>query len=129
MLLHRPPTRNIAACLLAAFLARDPGFSPVYAADPIILNADRYRVDAGRYSPFAAFQRSLQRILDDCGKATPHVVAPGEEPRGRIGKETQAGIQRGLECAALRSVPYDSAARSGAITEAVWGAVMADAAV
>jgi hypothetical protein len=126
---HRPLTRNIAACLLAAFLAYDPGFFPAYAADAIILNTDRYRVDTGRYSSFASFQRNLQRTLDDCGQGTPHVVAPGEEPLGRIGSETQAGIQRALQCAALKGVPHDSAAKSGAITKAVWRAVMADAAV
>src|SRR4029078_3974717 len=63
------------------------------------------------------------------GKGTPHVVAPGEQPRGRIGSETQAGIQRALDCAAFKDVPHGSAARSGAITEAVWRAVMADVAV
>ena len=119
----------MAAFFLAAFLACVAIVSGAHATDAIVLSADRYRVETGRYSSFATFQRNLQRILDDCGKGTPHVVAPGEQPRGRIGSETQAGIQRALDCAAFKDLPHGSAARSGAITEAVWRIVMADVAV
>jgi hypothetical protein len=125
----RHVTLRPAARLLLATLACLPAIVPAYGSDPIIVNADRYRIDAGKYSPFATFQGNLQRILDDCGKSTPHVVAPGEAPRGRIGTETRLGIQRALDCAALAQVPADSAARSGAITEAVWRAVMPDVAL
>jgi hypothetical protein len=120
---------GLAARLLLASLACLPATVPAHGSDPIIVNADRYRVDAGKYSPFAAFQGNLQRILDDCGKSTPHVVAPGEVPRGRMGTETRVGIQRALDCAPFAQVPTDSAARSGAITEAVWRAVMPEVAV
>jgi hypothetical protein len=118
-----------AARLLLTSTACLPAFACAYASDPIIVNADRYRVDAGKYSPFAVFQGHLQRVLDDCGKGTPHVVAPGEMPRGRIGTETRLGIQRALDCAPFAQVPADSAARTGAITEAVWRAVMPDVAI
>jgi hypothetical protein len=71
-----------------------PALVCAYASDGIVVNADRYRVETGRYSPFAVFQGNLQRILDDCGKGTPHVVAPGEAPHGRIGTETRLGVQQ-----------------------------------
>jgi hypothetical protein len=122
--------RNVAigaaARLLLAAFACLPAFLCAHASDAIVVNADRYRVETGRYSPFAVFQGNLQRILDDCGKGTPHVVAPGEVPHGRIGTETRLGVQRALSCAPLHEVPADSPARTGAITEAVWRVVMPD---
>ena len=112
------------AGLLTILLTCGLGLASAQASDAVLLDANRYHVNAGRYSAFATFQGNLQRILDICGKGTPQVVAPGEEPRGRIGPETRLGIQRALECQALHEVPRDSAAKTGVITEAVWRAVM-----
>lgn len=113
------------ACAVAgalAILAFSAG--TLRAADAVLIDAERYRVEAGRYSVFAEFQAKLQALLDACGKGEPAVVPPGQEARGRIGGETRAGVQRALECDALRDVPEGSAARKGAITASVWRAVM-----
>jgi hypothetical protein len=102
---------------------------PSARADNIILNPARYEILAGRYSPFATFQTSLQRFLDGCGKGAPPIVPAGEDSTGRLGAATRYGIQRALDCPALRDVPADSAARSGMLTAAVWHAVMGEAPV
>lgn len=94
------------------------------AADTVVLDATRYDILAGRYSVFAKFQGSLQRVLDACGKGTPPVVSRGENASGKIGLATRRGIQRAMECATLRDVPRDSAAKNGVLTEAVWRSVM-----
>jgi hypothetical protein len=113
--------RTAAALLLCAA----PGAAaPPAAADPVVLNANRYDVLAGRYSVFAKFQAALQRVLEDCGKPAPPVVRRGAPPSGRIGRETQQGILRALECPALEGVSAGSPARQGMLTEAVWRAVM-----
>src|SRR5262249_30148855 len=116
--------RILRACAFLTFVA---GPLSAHASDPILLNADRYRVEAGRYSVFAAVQANLQHILDACGEGVPRGVE-GAAPPGRIGPATRAAIQRALECEALHSVPKDSPAHSGKITEAVWRAVMPGAA-
>ena len=95
--------------------------------DAVILNPARYEILAGRYSPFAAFQTNLQRVLDQCGKGTPSVMPTGEDAAGRLGAATRYGIQRALDCPALRDVPADSPARNGIITDTVWHAVMGEA--
>lgn len=97
------------------------------AGDSVILNPARYEILAGRYSPFAAFQTNLQRVLDECGKGAPAVVPPGEGAAGRFGAATRYGIQRALDCPALRDVPADSPARNGIMTDSVWHAVMGEA--
>ena len=95
--------------------------------DRIILNPARYEILAGRYSSFAAFQANLQRMLDQCGKGIPSVMPTGEDAAGRLGAATRYGIQRALDCPALRDVPADSPARNGIITDSVWQAVMGEA--
>jgi hypothetical protein len=97
------------------------------SADGVILNVNRFTVLAGRYSVFAEFQQSLQRVLDACGKTEPVVVQRGSEPTGHIGTETRLGIQAALGCRPLHAVPADSTARDGVLTEAVWRAVMGGA--
>ncbi len=109
---------------IVALFAGVPGPARPADGDKIILDATRYDILAGRYSVFARFQESLQRTLNACGKGTPPVVPAGEEPTGRIGVATREGIQRALECAALRDVPRDSPAKDGVLTESVWRAVM-----
>jgi hypothetical protein len=88
------------------------------------LNPARYEILGGRYSPFAAFQTNLQRMLDQCGKGEPPLVPAGEDSAGRMGAATRYGIQRALDCPALRNVPADSPARGGVLTDSVWHAVM-----
>ena len=44
-----------------------------------------------------------------------------------MGAATRYGIQRALDCPALRDVPADSPARNGIITDTVWHAVMGEA--
>jgi hypothetical protein len=111
-----------ALALLAAGVWR-----PAHAADDIILDATRYPVLAGRYSVFAEFQKSLQRVLDDCGKTSPSVVAKGVEPSGRIGPETRQGIQAAIGCKPLQAaVPPNSPAKDGIVTMPVWRAVMGE---
>jgi hypothetical protein len=95
-------------------------------SDEVILDTTRYDVLSGRYSIFAKFQANLQAVLTACGKADPVVVAKGEAPSGKIEASTRQGIQVALECEALISVPRESSAKDGVITEALWGAVMAD---
>jgi hypothetical protein len=116
------PALQVAAMMIASLAW--VGGDAARASDTIVLNANRYDVLAGRYSAFAKFQTNLQRVLNDCGKGLPSVVPVGEEATGKIGLETRRGIQRALRCEALRSVPTDSAAHDGIITESVWHAVM-----
>jgi hypothetical protein len=118
--LYRRFTRLAATLGLLALC----GSSTAQANDAIILDSNRYDIQAGRYSVFADFQRNLQRILDDCGKAAPVVVSKGKEPTGRIGVNTRVGIQVALDCKQLRSVPLSSPAKDGIITGPVWRAVM-----
>ncbi|MFM9846595.1 MAG: hypothetical protein ACKVP3_05485 [Hyphomicrobiaceae bacterium] len=106
--------------LLASVAAAAP------RTDAVILNPARYEILAGRYSPFAAFQTNLQRLLDQCGKGTPSVLPTGEDAAGRLGAATRYGIQRALDCPPLRDVPADSPARSGIITDGVWHAIMGE---
>jgi len=130
----RPTTANckpspgvrwlLPAVLGAILLGGISGAASMASADDVILNANRYDVLGGRYSVFAEFQAHLQRVLDECGKPTPAVVPPGEQPNGRIGQETRQGIIRALECDALQKIPENSPARDGILTEAVWRAVM-----
>jgi hypothetical protein len=110
------------ALVLLASLA-----APSARADGVILNPARYEILGGRYSPFAVFQSGLQRVLDQCGKGTPPIVPAGEDSAGRMGAATRYGIQRALDCPALRDVPADSPAREGILTQAVWHAVMGEA--
>src|SRR5687767_11384491 len=109
------------ALVLLASLA-----APSARADDVILNPARYEILGGRYSPFASFQTSLQRVLDQCGKGAPPIVPAGEDSAGRMGAATRYGIQRALDCPALRDVPADSPARDGVLTEGVWRAVMGE---
>jgi len=120
----RAGARLICNAAILLTLALGAAVQPAAADDPVVLNANRYDVLAGRYSVFARFQAGLQRLLDDCGKPVPPVVKRGADPSGRIGRETRQGILRALECDALKGVPADSAARQGVLTEAVWRAVM-----
>ncbi len=126
--LIRRSTRSLAWALTTAALLAGPTASPAAArADGILLNPARYEILGGRYSPFAAFQTNLQRVLDQCGKGEPPITSAGEDGAGRLGSGTRYGIQRALECPALRDVPADSPARDGVLTEAVWHAVMGEA--
>ena len=117
---------SVRRLLFAAILLMH-GAPSMASTDAVILNANRYDVLGGRYSIFAKFQANLQRVLDECGKPTPPVVPPGEQPNGRIGRETRQGISRSLGCESLRQVPENSPARDGVLTEAVWRAVMGGA--
>jgi hypothetical protein len=113
-----------AACgalVLLASLA-----APSARADNVILNPARYEILGGRYSPFASFQTSLQRVLDQCGKGAPPIVPTGDDSAGRMGSATRYGIQRALDCPTLRDVPADSPARDCVLTEGVWRAVMGE---
>ena len=71
-------------------------------------------------------QVHLQRVLEECGTPAPAVVPPGEQPNGKVGRETRQGIRRALACPTLRQVPESSPAREGILTESVWRAVMGD---
>jgi len=110
--------------LWAALLGSGMGIAPAAASDAVIVNTERYRIEAGKFSPFASFQSGLQSVLDACGKPNPRVAPADEQSRGRMGPEMRAGILRALECDALKSVPKDSSAKDGAITEEVWHAVL-----
>jgi hypothetical protein len=121
------PVLPICLALVAALIAvATPHNGAVRASahDPILLNAARYTILAGRFSVFAAFQSKLQTMLDGCHQPEPWVVPPGTQPTGQIGEETQQGIERALACGALKNIPPESAARHGAITAAVWHEVM-----
>jgi hypothetical protein len=98
-----------------------------WCADDVILNANRHYILAGRYSVFADFQRNLQRVLDDCGKATPVVVPKGKAPSGKIAAETREAIQAALACKPLHGVAPESSAKDGILTVPVWHAVMGEA--
>jgi hypothetical protein len=119
----RHPARWVTAVAMLALSCA----GHAQTADDVILDANRYDIVAGRYSVFAEFQRNLQRVLDDCGKAAPTVVAKGKEPSGRIDVDTRTGIQVALDCKQLRSVPLSSPAKNGIITTPVWRAVMGEA--
>jgi hypothetical protein len=95
-------------------------------SDAVVLDVRRYPIFAGRYSVFARFQDALQRILTACNKSEQVIVPAGEVSRGKIGSETLRGIESALDCAALRNVPRQSAAKDGVLTRAVWRAVMSD---
>jgi hypothetical protein len=96
------------------------------SADPVILNPNRYDVLVGRFSVFAKFQLRLQRLLEECGKPEPAVIAAGKQSNGKIGQETRQGIISALACEALREVPVNSPAREGVLTQSVWRAVMGE---
>ena len=49
-----------AARLLLTSTACLPAFACAYASDPIIVNADRYRVDAGKYYYWQLVSGSVQ---------------------------------------------------------------------
>lgn len=123
---HRRSARLALACGAIAALTSLMAPPVAARADNIILNPARYEILGGRYSPFAAFQSKLQRVLDQCGKGAPPIVPAGDESAGRMGAATRYGIQRALDCPALRDVPADSPARDGMITESVWHAVMGE---
>jgi hypothetical protein len=95
-------------------------------SDAVVLDVRRYPIFAGRYSVFARFQDALQRTLSACNKSEPVVVPAGEVSHGKIGGETLRGIQSALDCAALRDVLRQSAAKDGVLTQAVWRAVMGE---
>ena len=115
----RPRTTHwrIASIFLALFV---PALAA--ATDPILVDPPENDVPTGRYSPFAQFQAGLQRVLDRCDTNDPIVAA--REGAGALGPAMRRDIERALACPALRSVPADSPARHGALTEAVWRAVM-----
>jgi hypothetical protein len=94
------------------------------SSDDVLLDATRYDVLSGRYSPFAKFQARLQGVLDACGKAATVVVPAGEQPNGKIDERTRQGIQAALGCEALKSIPAGSPAKDGVITRGIWQAVM-----
>ena len=112
----------LANAAAGAALADDGG-------DAVLLDSRRYEVIAGRFSVFAEFQRRLQAVLNECGKAEPAVVPPGQRPTGRIGPETRLAIQRVMTCPAAASVPNPSRASEGIITEQLWRAVMGNQAL
>ncbi len=118
--------RQVTAWLLAALINMMSGAPALASEDAVILNPNRYDVYVGRYSVFAKFQVHLQRVLEECGKPAPAVVPPGEQPNGKVGRETRQGIRRALACPTLRQVPESSPAREGILTESVWRAVMGD---
>jgi hypothetical protein len=97
------------------------------ATDPIIANPVRYTMQMGRHSRFAAFKIKLQQALTDCGVSEADVVPAGKVPTGDFGDAVRKGIQRAMECPVLRDVPRTSAARKGALTVAVWRALMGSA--
>jgi hypothetical protein len=110
----------------ASSLALLAGASATASSDAVLFDGGDHAILTGRYSVYARFQGNLQRLLDGCGQGAPAVVPAGEEPSGRLGPETRAGIERALTCRELSGVPADSPARQGAITESVWRAVMGE---
>ena len=110
-----------AACLVA--MVADFAFAQ---NDPIILYSPDQRVMAGRYSIFAEFQRNLRDILSSCAQTDLAHGAALLEPTGQIDGATRKAIQDALACGKLESVPDRSPAHQGAITRAVWRAVMGE---
>jgi len=118
---------RIPVAMLLMACPPSPSAAAQSEKDPLILNPSRYEILSGRYSVFSKFQANLQRVLTECGKGEPAVVAEGNDPDGRIKATMQQAVLRALDCDALRAVPADSPARKGQITESVWRAVMGDA--
>ena len=115
----------VAALLLCAQCL--PCAAQVAGSDEVIIDSTRYDVLTGRYSVFAKFQARLQQVLSACGKTAPVIVPIGEQPGGKVDAPTRQAVQAALGCDALKNVPRESAAKEGAITRAVWRAVMAGA--
>lgn len=93
--------------------------------DPVVLDARRYDIVAGRFSKFEDFEARLQVKLDACGQGEPAVTPKGEPPAGRIGRPTMEAIKRLPACDGA-AIPPDSLARQGVLTASVWKMVMGE---
>lgn len=94
------------------------------ASDRTIVNSPDLIVSGGRYSQFADFQSRLRNYLQRCDRTRYREVVRQLDADGRIGKETRRAVIAALACGQLKDVPEDSPAKEGAITTAVWRAVM-----
>ncbi len=101
-----------------------PGQAAALDADTVLLNPERFAVQTGRFSRFAAFQAKLQEALSRCGERESSVVPVGEAPSGKLDRATSAGIQRLRECRRLGKDPRANGFGGGAITVGVWRSVM-----
>lgn len=110
--------------VLILLLVLAPGAVVATARADVVLDARRYSIKAGRYSPFQKFQVRLNEIIDSCGRNSKVRVPNGELAKGMIGANTRAALIEALKCPELASVSHSGPARDGVITDAVWRAVM-----
>lgn len=117
-----PTSRILALSWLAvAVILPRPALA---GSDPIVVDAPDQIVSGGRYSQFATFQDRLKSLLQRCDRTRHREIAARLEPDGRIGKETRRAVVAALACHELKDVPAGSRAREGAITAAVWRAIL-----
>ena len=92
------------------------------AKDRVLLNASRMPIRIGRYSPFAEFKARLSRRLDDCSKSA-SIDSARDKPL-EIALPTKRRIAALVACANDLDLPAGSPAQSGAITVALWRALL-----
>lgn len=115
--------RILVLCWLALTISSPS--AALAASDPIVVDSPDQIVNAGRFSQLAAFQSRLREFLQRCDRTRHREIAARLKSDGRIGAETRRAVVAALSCHALQGVPADSRAREGAITAAVWRAIMA----
>lgn len=116
-----------ALCLLSMLWLVAPHAWAADASDAVILDARRYAIFAGRYSPFATFQTRLRERLEACGRSDIEIVPRDSLATGRLGPETVEGIKALVTCGGATAGASGSLASEGVLTETVWRDVMGDA--
>lgn len=88
---------------------------PLVAADPVILQFSAGVLSGGKFGFAADVQNRLNQLPATCRPARPLV------PDGQFGPGTRDAIVKAAACPGLATpLPADSAARRGALTEALW---------
>ena len=108
--------RFIIAALATLCLA-----GPVLADDPILFEYRTWMTRDGQTGPVTRFQAGLNAALATCG------IEKVVDVDGQFGNGSRKAVIALAGCDAISAqVPSDSAAHTGAVTDALWRAVMGD---
>ena len=108
--------KKTALCVFAAIACAGPA-----AADQVFYEHQGWTIRGGETGPIADIQNGVNRALEACGSDRRIVVD------GLFGRGTRNAIREVSACEDISAVlPEDSRARGGAVTAALWSAIMAE---